>query len=223
MSRQFIESIEERDGWGKPLINPTGKGLLSAANPKNSAAPPMELVGSCLLPLIFAPVDQIFCVKFRGVKGLPYAMVLGAAFMTDNRRIISFDGEEGFRPTPSSLWVPFAPKEVGEAAAGAMCAEWDHYCAVKPSTDEQEPEELEESKIPAGIMKLGNSVWEDEGTLHWKLRIAKDVEGHGDTSLQVDAFVKGPQPQVQQLVVVESTKRYDLKVGVDLGVPRGAQ
>ena len=34
-------------------------------------------------------------------------------------------------------------------------------------------------KIPAGIMELGNSVWEDEGTLHWKLRIAKDVEVPG--------------------------------------------
>ena len=93
----------------------------------------------------------------------------------------------------------------------------------KPSTDEQEPEELEEPKIPAGIMELGNSVWEDEGTLHWKLRIAKDVEVPGGTSIQVDAFVKGPQPQVQQLVVVEPTNRYDLKLGVDLGVPRGAQ
>ena len=47
-----------------------------------------------------------------------------------------------------------------------MYAEWDHYCAVKPSTGEQEPKELEEPKIPAGIMELGNSVWEDEGTLH---------------------------------------------------------
>ena len=74
VSRQFIESIEERDGWGKSLINPTGKGLLSAANPKNSAVPPMEVVGSCLLPLVFAPIDQIFRMKFRVVKGLPYAI-----------------------------------------------------------------------------------------------------------------------------------------------------
>ena len=83
----------------------------------------MEGVGSCLLPLVFAQVDQIFRVKFRVVKGLPYAMVLGAAFMTDNRSIISFDCEECFRPTPSSSWVPFAPKEVGETEAGAMYAE----------------------------------------------------------------------------------------------------
>ena len=55
--RQFIESIEERDGWGKSLINLTGKSLLSAANPENSAVPPMEVVSSCLLPLVFATVD----------------------------------------------------------------------------------------------------------------------------------------------------------------------
>ena len=60
-------------------------------------------------------------------------------------------------------------------------------------------------------------------TLHWKLRIAKHAEVQGGTSIQVDAFVKGLQPQVQQLVVVEPTKSYDLKLGVDLGVPRGAQ
>ena len=102
VSRQFIESIEERKGCGKSLIHPTGKGLLSASNPKYSAVPPIEVVGSCLLPLGFAPVDQIFRVKLRVVKGLPYAMVLGAAFMTDHRSIISFDGKEDFRPTPSS-------------------------------------------------------------------------------------------------------------------------
>ena len=91
-----------------------------------------------------------------------------------------------------------------------MCAEWDHYCAVTPSTDEQEPEELEGPKIPARSMELGSSVWEDEGTVHWKLRITQHVEIQGGTSIQVDAFVKGPQPQVQQLVVVEPTNRYDL-------------
>ena len=86
----------------------------------------MEVVGSCLLPLVFAPVGQIFRVKFRVVKGLTYAMILGAAFMTDYRRIISFDGEKGFLQTPSSSWVPFAPRKVGEAAAGAMNFKWDH-------------------------------------------------------------------------------------------------
>ena len=58
-------------------------------------------------------------------------------------------------------------------------------------------------------MELGNSVWEDEGTLHWKLRIAKDVEVPGGTSIQVDAFVEGPQPQVQQLVVAELLQCYE--------------
>ena len=93
MSRQFIELIEERIGWGKSLINPTGTGPLSAANPQNSGVAPMQVVGSCLLPQVFAPVDQIFRVKFSVLKGLPYAIVLGAAFMKDNRSIVSFDGE----------------------------------------------------------------------------------------------------------------------------------
>ena len=87
---------------------------------------------------------------------------------------------------------------------------------MKPSTDKQEAEELEGPKIPAGIMDLGSSVWEDEGALHWNVRIAKDVEVQGGTSIQVDAFVKGPQPHVQQLVVVEPTNLYDLNLGVDL-------
>ena len=39
----------------------------------------------------------------------------------------------------------------------------------------------------------------------------------------MDTFVKGHQPQVQQLVVVEITNRYDLELGVDLAVPRGVQ
>ena len=72
-------------------------------------------------------------------------------------------------------------------------------------------------------MELGNSVWEDKGTLDWKLRIAKDVEVPGGTSIQVYDVVKGRQPQVQQLVEVEPTNRYDFKLGVDLGVPRRAQ
>lgn len=74
-------------------------------------------------------------------------------------------------------------------------------------------------------MELGRSVWEDEGKLHWKLCLAKDVEVPGGTNIQVNAFVQDPQPQVRQLVliVVEPAIRYDLKLGVDLGVPRGAQ
>ena len=92
-------------------------------------------------------------------------MVLGAAFMTNHRSIISFNGEEGFRPAPSSSCVPFAPKDVGEAAAGAMYAECDHHCAVKPSTDEQEPDELEEPKLTTRNMEFGSYVWENEGSL----------------------------------------------------------
>ena len=68
MSRRYIESIEERDVWGQSLLNPTKKGLLRAVNPYNSAVPPIEVVGWCLLPLVFVPVDQVFRAKLRVVK-----------------------------------------------------------------------------------------------------------------------------------------------------------
>lgn len=92
----------------------------------------MEVAGSCMLPLVFAPVDQIFRVKFRVVGGLPYAMVLGVACIIEHQVIISFDGDGGFRTAPSSSWVPFTPKEVNEAAAGEMDTVWDHFYAVRP-------------------------------------------------------------------------------------------
>lgn len=56
--------------------------------------------------------------------------------MIEHRSMISFDGKEGLKLIPSSPWVSFAPKEVKEAAADAMYAEWDHFCAVRLSTDE---------------------------------------------------------------------------------------
>ena len=45
----------------------------------------------------------------------------------------------------------------------------------------------------------------------------------GGTSIQVLAKVKGPQPQNRMLLVVEPSPRYDLRSGVDIGVPRGVQ
>lgn len=94
-------------------------------------------------------------------------------------------------PTPSSSWVPSAPKEVHEAAGGAMDAVWNHFCPVRPWIDEEEPQELGEPKAPVGILGLGSSVWQHKGALNWDLLPAKNVEIPGDTSTQVDVFVKG--------------------------------
>lgn len=51
----------------------------------------------------------------------------------------------------------------------------------------------------------------------------KEVIVPGDTGVQVEAFVKGAQPQSRQLVVVEPTVRYDLGKDLVLSIPRGVQ
>ena len=71
---------------------------------------------------------------------------------------------------------------------------------------------------------VDEAVWEDEGTLGWVLRLNDAVSAlPGGTSVQVDARVKGLQPQTRLLVVVEPREKFNLKRGVDVGVPRGIQ
>ena len=68
------------------------------------------------------------------------------------------------------------------------------------------------------------AVWEDGGTLDWVLRLSDAVSALlGGTSVQVDARVKSPQPQTRLLVIVEPRENFNLKRGVDTGVPRGIQ
>ena len=73
-------------------------------------------------------------------------------------------------------------------------------------------------------MIMDGAVWEDEGTLDWVLRVSNDVSSiPGGTSVQVDARVKGPQPQTQLLVIIEPREKFKLKRGVDIGGFRGIQ
>ena len=65
------------------------------------------------------------------------------------------------------------------------------------------------------------AVWEDQATLDWIMRLDQDVSLPGGTSRQVNARVKGPQPQTRLLVVVEPLGRFDLVQGVDTNVLRG--
>lgn len=103
----FIESVERTQHGGKSMISTRGKGVLRAANPTNSKVPPMETVGTCILPLTFAPVDRVFKVRVRVVPGLPFGLILGAAFMRTHNSVLLFAGKGTFRPTPDSEVVPF--------------------------------------------------------------------------------------------------------------------
>ena len=41
----------------------------------------MNIVGSCDIPLVFMPEDRVRRVTVRVVEGLPYGLILGAAFL----------------------------------------------------------------------------------------------------------------------------------------------
>ena len=96
----FIKEVEASGiRGGKSSATPTAKGLLRDTNPSDSAVPSMAVVGSCVLPLIFPPVDCVSSVTVRVDPGLPAALVLNAAFMREHTSVIISDKGEGFRPT----------------------------------------------------------------------------------------------------------------------------
>ena len=73
---------------------------------------------------------------------------------------------------------------------------------------------------------MNRAVWESEETLDvdWVLRLSNAVSSlPGGTSGQVDGRVKSPQPQSRLLVIIEPCEKFNLKRGVDIGVPRGIQ
>ena len=41
----------------------------------------MSILGTCLISVVFLPVDKIFAVKVRVVDQLPLGLILGTAFM----------------------------------------------------------------------------------------------------------------------------------------------
>ena len=98
--------------------------------------------------------------------------------------------------------------------------------ASQPPSDRQPEKELpNRNQTETDSSTAGDeAVWEDEGTLDWVLRLSDTVSAlPGGTSVQVDARVKGPQPQTWLLVIVEPREKFNLKRGVDIGVPRGIQ
>ena len=98
---------------------------------------------------------------------------------------------------------------------------------ASPLTSDQQPGEESpkpnhaETDIPTAV---DGAVWEDEGTLDWVLRLSDAVSTlPGGTSVQVNARVKGPQPQTRLLAIVEPCEKFNLKRGVDIGISRGIQ
>ena len=117
-------------------MSSVGKGFFRAVNPRNSGVSPMEVIGFCVIPMVFSPVDRVFRISFRVVRDLPYAVVVGAAFMKKHQSTIRFRGKEGFKPTPGSTWVPFSSHTTNSASSSKdITAAWISFCAVRPPAD----------------------------------------------------------------------------------------
>ena len=81
-------------------------GLLWAANLIQRGVPPLNVVGSCDIPLVFIPEDRVRRMTVRVVTGLPYGLILGAAFLGQHGSVLNFAEGGGFKPAPESPWVP---------------------------------------------------------------------------------------------------------------------
>ena len=72
------------DWSGNRLILRTRKsdrGALRAANPNGSTVPPLRIIGSSVIPVLFPLETRARKVRIRVVKGIPYSFILGASFL----------------------------------------------------------------------------------------------------------------------------------------------
>ena len=126
----------------------------------------MKIAGSSELPLVFRMEARARKVLVRVVKDLPYRLIIGAVFLRENASVISFAAGGGYKPSPESPWVPFISSTGGlswrkiggevvgwraesrrgnakvQVAAMKNGATWEHFCAVKPSEEQEKPAEI---------------------------------------------------------------------------------
>ena len=91
-SAKLIHEIEQAEYNGRNMISKRGRGRLRAATPTDSKEPPMTILGTCILFLVFPPVDGIFAMKVRVVEQLPIGLIRGTAFMRRYGSSLHFEG-----------------------------------------------------------------------------------------------------------------------------------
>ena len=218
--------------WGgvNQKLSARGKGALHAANPTHCNIPPMRVLGSARIPIVFLPEDCVHNIAVRIVEGLPYGFILGARFFYANKSTLNFGIDKGFKPTPASPWVPFLDKNM---TASNSPSSWDHFCAFSsmihkdhmPNTLGPMPQSQNTTAPPSPE----RVAWEDDSTLQWNVRLVDDTELKeprrlpGFTSIIVECFATGPMPQDRQLVLILPTEKYDMERGALVGVARGIQ
>ena len=216
--------------WGgvSQKLSTRGKGALHAANPTHCNIPPMRVLGSTRIPIVFLPEDCVHNIAVRKVEGLPYGFILGARLFHANKSILNFGTDKGFKPTPASPWVPFLDKNM---TASNSPSSWDHFCAFSsmihkdhmPNTLGPTPQSQHATAPPSP----DRVAWEDDSTLQWDVRLVDDTEIKeprllsGFTSIIVECFATGPIPQDRQLVLTLPTEKYDMERGALVRVARG--
>ena len=115
-SLKFIQAAQRHAFNGKRIISKRGRGRLHAANPAKDNVPPMTIVGTAILPLIFPPVDRIFRARVRVVVDLPFGLILGAAYLRHYNSVLDFGGLGTFKPSGDSPCVPLLPAEQPRSA-----------------------------------------------------------------------------------------------------------
>lgn len=83
---------------GTSRLNAKGQGFPHLTNPASSRVPPMSVLGSTAIPLVFDPEDKVRYIPIHVVEWLPYALGLGTSFFARNKSNISFGQHGGFQP-----------------------------------------------------------------------------------------------------------------------------
>ena len=231
-SASFVRGIERSEYKGKNMISRRGKGRLLAANPINSKVPPMDILGTCLLALVFPPIDGIFRAKVRVVKGLPYGLVLGTEFMSRHESLLSF-GRPGlgwFKPTPDSDRVPLLSSIVERPNIARPSTREEMYGATTrfQASHWTPSEDQDQSTLPSEVaamdaLDLGATAWEDDGTLQWRVFLTDTTDIPGGVSVEIDARVEGPLPNAKTLMLVFPVSPFDLEGDGKLGIAKGVQ
>jgi len=213
----------------------------SKRSSRQSMEPPMTILGTCVLFLVFPPVDGIFATKVRVVDQLPIGLILGTEFMRRYESSMSFEGPGSgfFKPTPTSLRVPLLPwlEQPRRRPDGASIVDSDVTSSATEngavmtlngtewtiSLDDDVQSSAPSDVLAMEALDLGATAWEDAGTQQWDMSITREISVPGGVCAEIDVTVTGSLPHSKTLVVVYPTAPFDLEGKASLGVARGVQ
>ena len=81
----------------------------------------MNIIGTTIPPLVFPPVDRVVRARVRVVEGLPFGLILGAAFVRHSC-VIDFERAGFIEPTKDSRAVYLSRRRIrSRGVSGHRC------------------------------------------------------------------------------------------------------